>query len=154
MAKEIPLTKGAVAIVSDEDYERVSQYKWSLQSAGYAVRGIKRDGRWTHELMHRFILGDSCAGLDVDHINMDRLDNRRSNLRMATRSQNMANTRAISGKFKGVSYDRRRSKYTAVIHVGKHKIWLGYHRTAEDAAAAYNVAAIKFFGDYARLNKL
>ena len=154
MAKEIMLTRGAVAIVDDADYDSIIQHKWYLQSAGYAAHGIKKEGRWTVELMHRFILGEACAGFDVDHINMDRLDNRRCNLRVATRSQNMANTHAIVGDYKGVSYDHRKRKYEAKIYVKGQKLWLGYYKSAEEAAKAYNNAAINHFGEYARINKV
>ena len=97
MAKEIKLTKGFVAIVDDEDYEWLSQWKWHYDK--YACRR-KSTGYKQSKIvfMHREILGYE-GELDVDHINKDRIDNRKCNLRLATRSQNLANTMKKSLNF-------------------------------------------------------
>lgn len=104
--------------------------------------------------MHRYLMGDP-TGLEVDHINLDTLDNRRSNLRVATRSQNAANRRRQSNNssgYKGVSWNKERKKWHAYICVGRKHITLGRFNSIVQAARAYNDAALTFFGEYAKLN--
>jgi hypothetical protein len=150
--KEIPLTKGKTAIVDDEDYEELSKYNWRYHN-GYAARTTSRlSGKRTTVLMHRQILGD-CG--EIDHINGNKSDNRRSNLRIVTRIQNCANTPARNVNclgYKGVSFDKRRGKYRARIGNCYEKIWLGYFDNPHDAARMYNFWARDLFGEYARLN--
>jgi len=114
----------------------------------YAFRTDKSYGS-THAYLHHVI-----AGKKHDHINRNGLDNRRSNLRLATKSQNMANavSRGGSSRFKGVLWDKARSKWKAQ---GKHnyKIYmLGRFDIEEDAARAYDAWAVKAFGEFARVN--
>lgn len=156
MAKEITLTQGAVAIVDDDDYDRLMQYSWCLNAQGYAVRGYQQNGVKHQVRMHRAVIGDVCAGFEVDHINGNRLDNRRSNLRIATRAQNAANrsTTSHSSTYRGVRKAKGRKVWTARICVNQKYIHLGQYKTEIDAAKAYNDAAIKYFGDYARLNRI
>lgn len=108
--------------------------------------------------MHRLILGTS-VGMEVDHVNGDGRDNRRVNLRLATHSQNMANQRkrrdGISSRYKGVWYERRRKRpWRAKIKVRGRQVNLGYFETEEEAAYAYNLAALEHFGGFARLNEI
>lgn len=158
MPREIPLTRGYVAIVDDEDYERAASFRWyasspSRRSTPYAVRKIAGvNGRSTCWL-HRFILSVP-AGTLVDHIDGDGMNNRRGNLRLCTNTQNCRN-RAIGKNnrsgFKGV-YRYRDGRFGAWIMadlVGHH---LGYHPTKEDAARAYDEAAVRLHGEFARLN--
>ena len=156
MAKRVPLTKGKYALVDDSDYDRIMQHKWFINRSGYAIRHVWTGERNVTEHMHRVVIGSACEGLDVDHINGDPLDNRRSNLRVATRSQNMANARPhIDGTgYKGVTFDKRKNKYFARICKNYKTRFLGYYATAEAAAEAYNKAAVEAFGAYSRLNKL
>jgi hypothetical protein len=96
--KTIPLPKGKVALVSDEDYERVAAFKWcaSLESRGtkwYAIRRVTVNGKAVKIRMHRFVMGLPPGGEDgrvVDHLNHDSLDNRRENLEIVTQEENMA----------------------------------------------------------------
>lgn len=154
--KEMILTRGAVAIVDDEDYEKLKAHKWSASATGYAVRGFRRNGKSILVKMHREILGEQCAGLEVDHINGNKLDNRRENLRIATRSQNASNRpkyyKDSSSKYKGVRKAKGRKKWTARICVNRKDIYLGQYETEEEAAMAYNKAAIQYHGQYAKLN--
>lgn len=114
---------------------------------GYAT------SRRANTLMHNMILGRK----GVDHVNGDGLDNRRSNLRPAPQSLNVANLSLSSHNtsgFKGVSWSKKYSKWEANIHLHRKKRFLGYFGTREEAAAAYNTEAVNQWGDYARLNDL
>ena len=103
--------------------------------------------------MHRLILGITCDS-QGDHINGDGLDNRRANLRPVTHAQNMQNRRGNGPTFKGIYCVERttRNPWMAKIAVAKKQIYLGYYATPEDAARAYDEAAKKYFGEFARLN--
>jgi hypothetical protein len=154
--KSIPLTRGYVALVDDEDYEAISAFKWSAHRHArtcYAARAVIDCGQHRSLLMHRVIL-NAPPGIQVDHVNGDGLDNRRANLRLATRSQNQHNQRislANSSGFKGVSYDSARASWRAHIMVNRRRIWLGRFTTAEEAAAAYRAASTKHHGAFGRL---
>jgi len=154
MTKQIPLTKGQFALIDDEDYERVGQYKWTLDKNGYAVR--KAGGRKNPKklMLHRFIL-EAPAGHDVDHINRDSLDNTRANLRICTRSQNNANRISLPGsssQYKGVSWNRNRQRWQVFQCAYGNRRYLGYFVSEAEAAIAYDDAAYESFGDFARLN--
>ncbi|MEG9430762.1 HNH endonuclease [Terriglobus sp. ADX1] len=155
----IPLTKGLVAIVDAENFDRLSTFNWSADSDSdgrhYPVTTLPRQGdtRQRKVKMHRFLLeGDfEC----IDHINRDPLDNRLGNLRGCTFQQNSANrslnrnnTSGAKGVFKVAGYNRWR----ACIRVAKRTHHLGYFPSAEEAAAAYDRAAIKLLGNYAATN--
>ena len=147
MTKRIPLTRGKFALVSDEDFNTLSQYRWYCSAKNYAVRSVARN---TGPLfMHRVIM-DAPDGLEVDHINGDKLDNRRDNLRHATSSQNKANVGPFSGKYKGV--DRKGRKWRAQIRVNGKKTHLGLYSHAIQAAMAYDSIAFAQWGEFAYLN--
>lgn len=157
MAKEINLSQGKVAIVDDADFAELSRSKWFVTANGYAIRNI-RTGllKYTNETMHRVIMNPP-AGMDVDHINGNKLDNRRANLRICTRSQNLRNSAAHSDNasgFKGVSWFKPAQRWKARIWVDNKEKHLGYFDTPEAAALAYNEAAKKYHGEYARLNEV
>jgi HNH endonuclease len=156
---EVPLTQGKVALIDDEDAERVLAYKWCTQwdKSSPRWRAIRYSGRKHGRrtaLLHRFIM-DAPDGVQVDHINQDPLDNRRSNLRLATNSQNNCNKgRHIDSStgFKGVWRHKKLGAFQAGIeHQGK-KYHLGYFTTAEEAARAYDIAALMLHGEFARVN--
>jgi hypothetical protein len=158
--KQIPLSQGKFAIVDDEDFERVIQFKWSY-IGGYAKRAVVRnDGKRRLYPLHRFIMGLSPEDdLMVDHVNFDKLDNRKENLRVCTKGQNNYNhgpkdrLGKSTSKYKGVSYKPDlRYKWRARIGIDGVEHILGYFPTEEDAALAYNKAAVKFFGEFAWLN--
>lgn len=152
-ASLIPLTQGKFAIVDEQDFDWLNQWKWAFHSNGYAYRSA--GGRKNRHciLMHRLIAG-TTDGADTDHINRNKLDNRRANLRTASRAQNMANRGPLSTNtsgFKGVSKTRH-GLWSAEIIVAKRKIFLGKYVSAEDAARVVDAAAIEHFKTYAHLN--
>jgi hypothetical protein len=158
MAKEIPLTQGLVAIVDEADHAGLTLHRWSLQRCGarlYAARYISDKGRKRTIYMHRQILGVGI-GQRIDHVNADGLDNRRKNLRVATQSENLANARLRSNNrsgLKGVSWSKERRLWEAKIRVRGKTIHLGRHLTPVGAALAYDLAAVEFFGEFARTNR-
>ena len=164
--KEIKLTQGKVAIVDDEDYEHLRQFKWYPLRAGgtiYVRRYCGRvNGKQKQLLMHREIM-DTPEGESTDHINHNGLDNRKENLRICTVSENMCNrgaqsnnTTGYKGVFKySVTYNGKTYSYmTAAIRHNSKLMGLGYFKTAEEAAKAYNKAALKYHGEFAKLNIL
>jgi len=162
MAKEIQLTQGKVAIVDDEDFEYLNQWKWHCKINGnnfYAVRSIKyTNGKYDKKIvMHRFLLNVSNSRLHVDHVNNDSLDNRKINLRICTHDENLRNRKInlnnTSG-YKGVYWHKIGKKWTSVIGINKKIIYLGLFINPIDAARAYNAAALKYHGEFANLNKI
>jgi hypothetical protein len=164
--KIIPLTRGYVALVDDEDYELASQYKWTASVHMYKGRirhvyahRTRRDsstGKRHIERLHRFILGVTDQKVDVDHIDHDGCNCQRHNLRFSTRSQNVANSRIrrdnTSG-FKGVCWHKVKRRWEAYISVEKKIKHLGSFLDRESAALAYNAAAVRHYGEFANLNK-
>lgn len=157
MAKEIPLTKGKVAIVDDEDYERFGEFNWHCVGGRYAARSVggRKNKRMVY--LHRLIIG-AKDGENVDHINGDKFDNRKSNLRIVTQAQNLYNSAIRSDNtsgYKGVVYVADcEAKWEARIHKDGRKITLGRFTDPKDAAIEYNRWAKKLFGEYARLNEI
>ena len=159
--KEIQLTQGKVALVDDDDFEYLNQWKWQANQKQnkrfYAWRGKKIDGKYKMIYLHRFILKLTDKKIFVDHANMDTLDNRKINLRICNRSQNAVNTDKnkinLLG-FKGISFDKRSNKYYSSICINKKRIHLGTFIDPKDAARAYNQAAQKYHGEFAQLNIL
>lgn len=156
MARKVPLSQGKFALVDDADFERVSQFKWTYDK-GYAFRHVYRrdaDGKWRGRKvsLHNFVMGAEQGDL-IDHINRDPLDNRRCNLRRATKAQNNANSGPRgNAQYKGVTYHQRDGRWLAQITSGKTKRHLGNFCTAEAAAKAYDKAAFELWGQFAYLN--
>jgi len=154
--KEIPLSQGFIALVDNEDYERVNQYKWyagKYNHIYYAKRSIFLDN--TTQRMHRFIL-NAPKGIQIDHEDHNGLNNQKYNLRLATNKQNGANQqkqiRHTSSKYKGVSWDKNRQKWMTKIKIDSITINLGRFENEIEAALAYDAAAIIHFGEFACLN--
>ncbi len=159
--KTIPLSRGYVALVDDEDFERVSAFKWCAKveratdggiNSVYAQRSLWENGVRTSQLLHRFILGCSAR---VDHQDGDGLNNQRCNLRPATPSQNSANMRHRSGyssQYKGVCWNKKSRKWQASITKDKRCLQLGLYGDEVDAATVYNFAAHEMHGKFARFN--
>lgn len=154
MSKQIALSgkygKGKFALVDDADLPLLANHSWCVLSNGYAVTRI--NNKFVY--MHRLIL-DAPPRQEVDHVNGDPLDNRRFNLRYATSRQQKMNTRKrINSKsaFKGVVF--RMNRWEAQIKIGGDSLRLGRYLTQREAAQAYNDAAIRYFGEFAKLNDL
>jgi len=154
---KIPLTQGRYAKVDPEDYIWLSQFRWHCKSnlkSIYAVRTVTIAGKSKRVFMHRLI-ADTPAHLVCDHINHDGLDNRRANLRNCTIRQNNVNSRAAetsTSKYKGVSWNRRRSKWVTYIKKDGRQKFLGSFTEESQAAKAYDLVAKKLHGRFAALN--
>ncbi len=143
------------AIVDDEDFPLVSKHKWRLHRDGWAYTPWEG-----HAIgMHRLII-NAPKGIPVDHKNRIKLDNRRENLRFADYAKNSQNRvkskrrKPCSSRFKGVYWKTDLKIWAAYITANGNRIHLGIHKKQKDAAAAYNRAAIQWFGEFACLNKL
>jgi hypothetical protein len=159
--KKIPLSgklgEGKVAIVDDEDFERVSDYTWYLTQKGYVVHSLDPK---TKLWLARFIMR-ATPGRLVDHRNHNLLDNRKSQLRLATKKENNRNQTVrsprkprCSSKFKGVFWHKRDQAWRAQIGVNRRRIWLGNFDTEREAAMAYNKAAARLHGEFCCLNSV
>jgi len=158
--KTIPLTQGKIVLVDDEDYEYLNQRKWYASKRGntwYAIRIVCIPKQRTIR-MHRVIL-NAPNGMQVDHINSNGLDNRKSNLRLCTHAENQRHQQLScrnSTGFKGVSFDKRNPQktYYACINLNNKQIYIGCYHTAEEAAQAYDKAALKYHKKFALTNKM
>ncbi len=160
--KEILLTQGFVALVDDEDYAWLMQWKWhshrGCSSGLWAERNSRPDdnGKRSPVLMHRQIM-DAPPGKDVDHKDHDTLNNQRANLRVCTTAQNNANrckSEGCSSRFKGVCRSKDHKKWRARITVDGHLRHIGYFNDEVEAALAYNKEAIEEWGEFALPNNV
>lgn len=153
--KTIPLTQGKVAIVDDEDYSKISAYKWYVSGKnGNAYAATRINGG--NVQMHRFILNPK-SGVFVDHINRNPFDNRKENLRACTHQQNMFNQappKNKTSKYKGVHWHKRDNRWVSSIRFNDKLFHLGNFKDEIDAALYYDVAAQLFYGEFAYLNNV
>jgi len=156
--RTISLTQGFVALVDDEDFDRVSGFKWTATKTKtnvYAVHKVRTaGGRHTSQLLHRFIMDVTNPDIDVDHKDHDGLNCQRANLRLCVRGENNGNAKKRRGtsKFKGVSWDSGRQLWRAHITVRGRLTFLGRYGDERDAAIAYDDAARSAFGEFALVN--
>jgi len=144
--KQILTKIGDVIKVSDEDYEELSKHSWHKNGNGYAETTVWRKNTRNpyHIQMHRLILFLTNSKVQADHINGDRLDNRRENLRIVTNKENSRNRTVKSHSksgFYGVYFMKVLNKYRAFISPDKKFLHIGLFDTAEEAALAYNKKA-------------
>ena len=133
-------------LVDDEDYERFNRYRWRLNSKGYAIRSYSVDGREIVVALHRAIM-QPPDDLVVDHIDHDKLNNTRANLRIITQQQNVMNRRLFKNNstgFKGVTFQH--GKWLARIEKDGQLVHLGFHDDVKTAALIYDCAARMLFG--------
>ena len=137
--KQIPLSNGGFALVDDDDYPFLSQWKWKRHPQGYASRTSWKPHKWITILMHRLI-NKTGKGFETDHINGDKLDNRKANLRNVTHSQNERNKPLRSDNtsgYKGITWDKARQKWQAKTKHDRKMRNLGRFDTPEEAHAVY-----------------
>lgn len=158
----VPLTKGYRAIIDKADSDLISKYKWRVSISHAknnrpwicAITCMRINGIKKNISMHKLLMGST----GIDHIDRNPLNNSRSNLRKANRSQQGANrdtsSMEKSSKYRGVHYCRRERKWISQIMVYKKKIRLGCFVDEHEAAKSYNKSATKYFGRFAFLNKI
>ncbi|MCJ7778441.1 MAG: HNH endonuclease [Sedimentisphaerales bacterium] len=157
--RKIYLGEGEWTILDQRDYYRLSKFKWYITGNDkkfYAVRNIKIGRTRTNMIsMHREIM-NAPKGVLVDHRNSDPLDNRRTNLRFATQSQNLCNSRRnkenCTSKFRGVSWNKRKKRWRADLQYKGKCVFSRLFTSEIEAAHAYDKAAKKYHGEFARLN--
>lgn len=161
--REIPLTKGYVALVDDADFDALIIYKWNVgrmkakdgREVIYARRTTPRPLQ-NMVYMHRQILGLDKQRIRVDHRDTDGLNNQRYNLRVATPTQNLGNSRKrlkpTSSKYKGVSWNKRDRGWDVRLSANKKQVCLGIFADEVEAARAYDAKARELFGEFALLN--
>lgn len=152
-ARMVPLTQGQFALVDAADFDWINAHKWYAKKgpySWYARRGLNSSVK---VIMHRVIMGVTDPAIKVDHINGNGLDNRRSNLRLATNSQNLCNrgkpSHNTSG-YKGVSWYPRYGKWRATYRLNGKAKCAGYFTNIEDAVQAYRGAAAQTYGEFWR----
>lgn len=154
--KKIPLTQGQFALVDDEDFDTVNKYSWAARAIGHSFTAMRRNGQTTIS-MHRQILGLLKSYDQVDHIDGNPLNNTRSNLRVCALTENLwkrgCNYNNACG-LKGVRYSKRRKKWYAQIQANKKRMHIGSFNSKEEAANAYNEAALCLHGEFAFLNQV
>ena len=157
MTKRIPLTHGKFALVDDEDFAMLNQWVWHVRGQKnvlYAARSGRVSEGEKYFQMHEMLI-ERKAGMVIDHINGDGLDNRKSNLRLCTNQENTRNRGANKNNkigYKGVSFLNKFQKYLAQISVRRRNYYLGLHEDPAEAARAYDAKARELFGDFAYLN--
>lgn len=151
--KKIKLTQNKYALVDDEDFDRLNQYRWQAELNGHVWYAKRRDNKNNKNIkMHRVIM-KTPDGVKTDHMDRNGLNNQKSNLRICTDSENAWNRKKridnISG-FKGVSYHRKTNKWQARIMINGTDFYLGLFTTKLKAYEKYCKVSVKYHGKYSR----
>ncbi len=145
--KEIPLKNSdKTFLVDDEDFEKFSQFEWKLASSGYP---------YIMMTAHKFLLGNQEKGKVIDHLNRDKLDNRKENLRICTQLENVQNRSKKTGctsKYRGVSWDKKKNKWALQAFYNGKMLYYGYFDSEEEAAKAYDMAIFATVDGHCYLN--
>jgi len=158
--RKISLGEGKFTIVDPQDFYGFNIFNWCFEEDGWNIYAVRIEGdsvgnkRYKIVSLHRAIMNHP-QGLLIDHRNNNGLDNRRANLRKATKSQNVCNRRKqanTSSRFRGVSFDKRRGAWAVNITSQRKQKWIGYFDNEIDAAKAYDKAARKYHKEFAKLN--
>lgn len=159
--RKIPLNQGKFALIDDEDFERVNQYKWHLFKCGTGLKEYVATNKYVNGIrkvikLHRFILRAKKKQI-MDHINGNGLDNRKANLRFCTQQQNAYNRKLNKNNtsgYKGISFKKdirlKYKQWIAYINVEKKRKYLGYFRTKEEAMKVRIEAEKQYYGEFAR----
>jgi hypothetical protein len=151
--RKITLKCGSVILVDNDDYKELVKFKWLKTIHGYASSSL---GAGRREYMHRLVL-NAKPGQEIDHINGNKLDNRKENLRVVTRSQNARNMKPHkdgSSKYKGVYWDKTRKSFRVQVCSFGKRYYGGSFKDEKEAGRKYNELAIKIHGEYAYLNEV
>lgn len=162
--KQIQLTQNKLALVDNENFEYLNQWKWyymTYRNRGYAVRAIYLGGgakncKLKRIWMHRLVM-NAPDNVRVDHIDNDSLNNTRVNLRFCSNQENAFNQGLAKNNksgYRGVSWHKNHKRCYANIRINNKLKFLGSFQDSKDAASIYNLAAKKYFGEFAWLNKL
>jgi hypothetical protein len=151
---EMELTLGKFTVIDKADYELVKNYRWCYQNQGYVIAGTGEGAKTI--MLHRLLLGLKDPKLQGDHIDGNGLNNRRSNIRIATPVQNHQNRAGSSlTRYKGVYANLVRGggvEYIVILYINGEQVKIGTYSTAEEAARAYDKKAREIYGEFAWLN--
>lgn len=143
-------SNGVEILIDPEDFQKIKKYSWCISKTGYAVANI--NGKVTK--MHRYIMGENDSKIIIDHINRNKLDNRKNNLRRCTAKENSRNTTVSKNNptgYLGVSLTAQ-GKFRARIMVDRKEIWLGTYNNINDAIKARKTGEKYYFGEFAPLD--
>jgi HNH endonuclease/AP2 domain len=146
--------KGQIFYIDQEDYDYFKAHNWYIQQGGYLKYGTKIDGKHKTFLFHREVVGGDLKGMQVDHINRNKLDNRKANLRVSTNSQNLFNrgkTVLNTSGYKGVTRRSVNRWIAQTIFCGTY-LYLGSFDNPVEAARAYDKKALELHGEFACIN--
>ena len=142
-------------LIDREDFDTINKFTWFKGRRGYPIAHLKLEGKKLTRPVHKVILSDVGKDMNIDHINRDRMDNRRSNLRVCSHQENMFNQRkrnTNTSGYIGVAYHKAANKYESYINLDAKKHYLGLYDTAIEAARVRDEYAKRMYGEYAKLN--
>ncbi len=153
--KKITLSKGQVTLIDDEYYEKFNTFKWYLDAHGYVRRTLTKseknefNNKTTRMMLHQEILGKAPLGFEIDHIDRNKLNNQKSNLRFVSRRENNLNRKIPKHNksgLRGVHFYKITNKWRATIRINGKDKHLGYFNQKEEAGRAYNKAWLIYNG--------
>ena len=142
---QITLTNGAIALIDDEDLAMVSRWSWKQHRARYAYRTVRNGKGWKNVYLHQLLIGPPPEGMEVDHENRNRLDNRRPNLRFLPHWKNSHNRdtgRPTNSGHRGIGKPKGRTRWSAILYAKNRIVWRGNFKTLDEAVIARAAAAL------------